>query len=1103
MALIQLRRKIFPNNTGLPGAAPFTAQVVYYDTDTRKLYRTQLDSQLNDPAELAKNAPVAQYQVAPGRSMNVFYNGNGSVYTRRGTTTSLNNVVAVLGLLPAYTSNQGAADACVDVTGSLGQPPYRVTLTGTSGAAQGYSQQQTSPSELFPTRFYNLAEGNYSVVVRDALNHVNVTSFTITAGIGYGRAALIYELSTPLITATYQWSYNARSVVYYQYGGKLSGTYSTPYGTLLDGYLVNNGATWRRVYSQGKTPADNTPAPNIVYFEDSSTAAESELALDNLILFHPDTPQEQNGGFLLEMRATHPPLAFTLRAGRAVVATNATGRFDGLGAMSYTVEVVDSLGKSVTVPIELLDRYGKHWVLNYSEVSGIPMRLELWTAGYTGAPEPIFGQEHPVIIKTDGLNGQLGGQGDIGPVVGTTAQLNLKITPEIFEEVIGRDRYCRADFYYDNRLYFRGFVDPSTYDAPLLPGLQPVSILATDGLGALKEIEMSGHTGQRLYGRRPWLNTILHALSRTDVALPLHLFTNRRDATMSDADAPEELATTDRTGYWQQSENKPWTLRKVLEAVAQALGGTLCQRGGTWQVRNILEAATDTEGRAYRPAGTPAGLLTVVAPTNTILPPTQGPLHWLGATQYGNVRAGWKSLTGKTDVGYLKNAYPQGAVFSDKNAWLDDTSKLRAVSGWRPAPGTTFPLIFSRLGEKGSDYTTQWLRSTAYSTRTSGQYLQGPALPLAPGTEAVEARLQLTGLFAAADFYTAADGSQVAAPTNAAKAVLPYELVVDGQSAGVQLAEFDLATSATAKPSVVTVPLLKLPSGAASMVLRLYSWYAADTKLLDNATTIIAPGLQVFKKGDVVKYDFRTGAFRLFVALVDTSLGQAGGAFLFNIWQPYFAELPATNAGHGTFYLSSAGVQLLPQGATWEGEDNFRADAVGTIRPTDPLEVIHPDVPLAAGLFGGNLPAFALGVALVDGTMSTSWKRSIDLDAAPLFESNVYDGLALRDGATRLLLGVLDHRGILPPLLLDTFDAPFEEAGVAAHRFAVCTTEWNTKLGRTEVSLVQNGPGAAAPNPYTQLSGNLRIADTLYQYLPGLFVPQARAADDGSIRTWA
>ena len=1108
MALIRLRRKIFPNNSGI--GAPFFAQVIYFDTDTRKPYPTQLDSTLNDPFELAKDALVTSYQVRAGLIHDVRYNGNGSVYTK-SRAGNLGNATAGLrllaGLLPLYTSNPGAADACVDLTGTMGLPPYRIQLLGTGGAANGYSQASTSPSELYPARFYNLREGQYLASVTDATNAVASQLLTITAGNSYGRAALVYELAPSPVTRviTYQWRYNERDMHRYEYAPKQQiSTYYAPYGTLLDGFLTNNGATLRRVYSSGRSTVNgNDPASiaGLVYFEDTSTLEASELELDNLILFHPDTPQEQNGGVLVEMRASHPPLTYTLRASRIPIASNQTGHFDGLASGSYTVQVEDRLGKSVTVPVALEDRYGKRWVLAYSEISGIPLRLELWTLGYTGAVEAIFGQEHPVVIKTDGLNTTLGGQGDIGPVVGTSAQLNLKVTHEIFEEVIGRDRYCRADFYYDNQLYFRGFVDPSTYDAPMLPGLQPITVLATDGLGALKEIEMSDHVGQRLYGRRPWLNTLLHCLSRTDIALPLRLFTNRRDATMATADAPELLATTDRTGYWDQEKNEPWLLRKVLEGLAQAAGGTLCQRGGAWQVRNILEAATDAAGRAYRPAGTEAGLLTAAAPADTILPPTQGPIHWLERSQVKQVRAGWKSLTGKTDVGYLKNAYPQGGVFSDKYAWLDDASQLRATSGWRPAVGQQFPLIFSRLGDKGDAYTTQWLRSTNLS-RLDGRYLQGPPLPLAAGGEAVPATLELTGRFASIDYWLDNVGASFSAPTNATKCVLSYELVIGGRGAGVQMAEFELAKDG-AKDGVVSIPLPTLPSATPSAEIRVYAWYAADTNALANALPVSVLGninQFIFAKGTLVYYDFGTGVSRLFIARLDNAPSAVFGGPNYLDW---FWELPATNAGQGQFYLSSVGVKLTPQNATWEGEDNFRADGVaGTIRPTEPLEVIHPDVPLAAGLYGGNLPAFSLGVALVDGTMSTSWQRSIDKDASPLFESNVYDGLALRDGASRLLLGTLDHRGALPPLLLDTFDAPFEEAGVAAHRFAVCSTEWNTKLGRTEVSLVQNGPGAGAQNPYSGYSGKILIADTLYQYLPGLFVPHALGASDGSLLSW-
>lgn len=1098
MALIQLRRKIFPNNTGT--SAPFLAQVIYYDTDPtrRTTYPTQLDSALNDPAELAKDALVDTFQVSPTKSLGVYYNGNGSVYTKPVASapgTGPSPVRVKMGLLPAYTYDASHSDGVVDITGQYGTPPYQIRVQGAGGAV---NRTGTSISELYPFRFNNLPTGAYLVSLTDAQGYSANYLFDVTAGVGYGRAALIYEEAFSQVTNTFQWRYNERDVTLYQYGGKSpGGFYVSPRGLLLDGYLLS-ATIWRRVYSAGINPNGGTDPQTLVYFEDVSTVETSELELENLIVFHPDTAAEQNGGLLLEMRASHPPLTFALTGG--ATQTNATGHFDGLGAAAFFVLVTDRLGKTQTVPVELELRYGKRYVLNYNEAeaSGTPMRLELWARGYTGAVEAIIGQAHPVVIKTDGLNGAIGGQGDIGPVVGTTAQLNLKVLPDVFEQVIGRDRQMRVDFYYDNQLYFRGFVDPSTYDAPLLPGLQNITVLATDGLGALKEIEMSGHIGQRLYGRRPWLNTLLHCLSRCDVSLPVQIFTNRREASMATTEAPELLATTDRTGYAEQDKNERWRQRKVLEAVSQALGGTLMQRAGTWQVRNILEAATDAEGRAYRPAGTPVGTLTALAPTQTITPPTLGPLHWLEAGQYLNVRAGWKSLTGKTDVGYLKNAYPQGAVFSDKYAWLDDASQLRALNGWRPAAGIAFPLVLSRIGGKGSDYTTLWPRSAGINA-ADGRYLQGPPLPLAAGGEAVPATLQLTGRFVPAEYYQDGGGNQVAAATNATKCTLAYELVIGGRPAGQQLAEFDLATSATAKDTVVSIPLGALPSTVLAAEIRLYSWHAPDKDAYTSAPTLA--GLMVFKQGETVKYNFGSGVPKLLAARRD---GAFGGQLLGTDWRDYFTELTPTDTGLGAFYLSSVGVQLTPQGATWEGEDNFRADSsIGTIRPTEPLEVLHPDVPLAAGLFGGNLPAFSLGVALVDGTMSTSWKRAIDLDAAPLFEANVYDGLALRDGATRLLQGFLEHIGSPPPLLLDTVDAPYETADVAAHRYAVGATEWNTKLGRSEVSLIQNGLGATAPNPYAQLGGQkVIIIDTLYQWLPGQFVPHALGDDAGNLLSW-
>ncbi|MGI4862992.1 MAG: hypothetical protein ACRYFZ_03660 [Janthinobacterium lividum] len=1091
MALIQLRRKIFPN--ALSGA-PFYAQLVYWDSDTRTPYRTQVDSQLNDPAELAKDTVVDRFAVRPGKELVVRYNGKGSVYTARALGAVTSDVRVKLGLLPAYTSSAGAADACVDITGQYGLPPYLLTLRGLSGAATGYLNTAVpSVSELFPVRFYNLKEGNYEATVLDQLGNAQSQLLTVTAGQGYPRGVGLQEVMTAVQSVGFQWRYNNQDIVALTYGPKVPSLYQLPYGQLVDGYLYGTNSNWRRVYSDGVGG---------VYYTDQLLTDASTLALDNLIVFHPDTPAEQNGGLVVEMRADHQPLTYQLSDSGGVVTTNQTGHFDSLPAATYTVLVTDPLGATITVSYELKDRYGKRWLFEYSDAADVPCRLELWTAGYTGAVEPIIGQDDPVVLNSDGLSSSIGGQGDIGPVVATSADLNLKVTTETFEEIITSDRYCRADWYYDNQLYFRGFVEASTYDAPLLPGLQPVHLTATDGLSGLKDLNMTGHEGQRLLGHRPWLNTLLHCLSRCDVSLPVRIYTNRRDEAMADDEAPEQAATSNRTGYYDEEKKAPLTQRATIEAVAQAAGGTLVQRAGAWEIRNILEAAEEAEGRAYLPAGTPLPAVSAPAPTANVLPPTRGLLHWDNRSQAMQIRAGWKSLTGQTDVGYLKNAYPAGQVFSDENAWLDDQRQLLPASGWRPLFGVVFPLVFGQLGEKGTDYTTRWPRSSSYATLTPSQYLQGPALPLAPGHEAVPAALTLTGRLVPEEYYLDGDGKQVVAPTNAQTCVLSYELVVDGQAAGVQQAIFELADSDTAKDSVVSIPLPELPTGAVAAELRLYSWYAADTGLLDSAPVLSVPGLQVFKTGETLRYDFGTGTYRLFVARQDMGLGVTGAIFFAGNWADYFTELTATNRALGKLYLSEVGVQLTPQNATWEGEDNFRADAAGgSIRPTDALDVFHADVPLPAGLYGGNLHAFAKAVGLADGTLSTSWRRAIDLDAAPLFEANIYDGLALRDGPSRLLTGTLMHKGTAPVLLLDTLDLPYEPSGVRAHRFCVCSTVWHTKHAKTEVSLVQNGLSALAPDPY-DFEGKVLIVDSLYAYAPGQYVPYALGTDDGSLLSW-
>jgi hypothetical protein len=161
------------------------------------------------------------------------------------------------------------------------------------------------------------------------------------------------------------------------------------------------------------------------------------------------------------------------------------------------------------------------------------------------------------------------------------------------------------------------------------------------------------------------------------------------------------------------------------------------------------------------------------------------------------------------------------------------------------------------------------------------------------------------------------------------------------------------------------------------------------------------------------------------------------------------------------------------------------------VRPTEPLKSYHVDVPLDAGLFAGNLHAFGKGVGSIDDAMTTSWSRPSDLNDSPLLEANTLDGLALRANNARLLVGTVRHKGVPPPYLLDSVDAPSDVPG---RRFLVGATTWDTKAAEVEVSLIEIGKGEGADFIWPD---GARITPESYEFTAGRYVPYLRAVNGG------
>lgn len=1121
MSLVLLRRVPIAN---VAPATGFTVFVDMYDTVARRPYRDAVQATTNTganaPFELAVGAlvPGASFCVG-GTQRQVKYAGAGKVSTRDvpGAPACASSLAGLV-VIPTYCTTLTSDDAILRASWSGGAGPLRARCTllapALSGAADYYAELQLpagSTAVQFPPP-------GAAAVPADTRARRMSTPPPVAGGLAPGRYRLeVLEetggiLATEVLVTASQFADTVDLFIRQNAQGTYDGityTGNNRYDVLQDGplavwtrhtTLLNNGPALEllRLYIQTDLtryallscrifPQPNDGARLIGTFLEKTTGAvlrgevnflnapkvsqvvetgfyavpigtpvallggapttysngqggvsrvadtsrtASRLELANLIEFHPDRPTEATGGVVVEVHsfenrdpATFGPRFTLLDSAGTELATNATGRFGRLAAGAYTVRV-QVFTTVLTVPVLLQARYGLKWRLRFADVRlGNPCRLELWARGYTGPVLEVEGSDNPVTIETEGLAGG-NTQADLPAVIGSSMTLRLKTRPGALADLMADDRAGRADFYYCDELHFTGYVQPDIYEEALLGGKVHVELTATDGLAALRDIDFAGHVGQPLRGRRPVLHTLLHCLSRTDLALPLGIFTNRRALEMSSDEQPETDLFTDRQAYLDN--DKPMDQRAVLEALATLLGGTLVQRGGQWQLRSALEAAQDVAGRVYDAAGGLLATPTLASPAARLTPERvakldQGPanpLYWVDAGQHRQRRAGWRYLTASGDATFATNALPQGAYFSDASAWDASATALLTTSGWvhgerGPLPATAFPLQLVEAGSGAQELATSWPLATS---GTDGRYLESELAPLAAGAEGLPAEITVE-----AKFYAGRPLSNDADVLSRFEARLWVEIV---------------ALPASGSGLATTGAVLRFPVVAS---------------FADGFTTAKARlALPVLPGASAVRV--RVHAFT------------------------YYSPLRARDGENPPLLLvKSVGLQVLPQGATWQAADAYLASgAGGSVRPAE-LSVFHVDAPQRAGLFGGVAHAFRRSVTRgPQDNPATEWARADDLQPAPLLAAAVLDTLALRANPSQVLGGTVKHTR-RPPEALDAVDTPYDVNG---RRFCVGARTWDVKPRRTAVSLVEIGAGefltvpvANIPQPFALLDG--------------------------------
>ena len=1024
----------------------FSVFVDQYDVSARRPYRDVYQSAVNTgtaaPFELALGAlvPGASFCVNSTQRQ-VKYAGDGRVSTHDvlnavACATSLSGLTITPTAPVTLYTNNGALNVAwsggfgpltvrvaLMAPGVEGTPAYAETLTRPAGTQTAvFPSDQASTVVQVRDRHYTypplgLAPGRYRVEVLEETGGIIAAEITLTPthNLTITAADPTPAAGETLLGLTLQALGNSQvqldGYIFVPTDGTVRYTsligaagdyadiaYFLPIGTVVANF--NGSPTFYSNGQGGVTP---------VVIE----AVLPRVELSNLIHFHPDRPGENTGGIIVEVhsfanRAVGVVAFALLDSTGATLATNITGRFGALPAGSYTVQATQGF-TTLRVPVTLVARYGLKWRLSFPDLyAAKTCRVELWARDYRGPVLTLCGDtDNPVTLETEGFAGG-NTQPDLPAVIGSSATLRLRAAPGALVDLLADDRAGRADIYYDGALQFSGYLQPDIYEEPMLGDTVAVSLTATDGLAALRDVDFAGHVGQELRGRRPILNTLLHCLSRTDLALPLGVFTNRRALEMSTDEQPETDLYTDRLAYAEAG--KPLPQRAVLDALCVLLGGTLVQRGGRWEIRAALEAAAPVNGRAYDAAGSTATAQLLASPAGRVSPAQTaradaglaGPLYWQAATQHRQRRAGWRFLTASGDATFTENALRQGEYFGDSAAWDASGTALLPTAGWVPGersvlPATAFPLQLRSAGEGDTDLATQWPPRTS---NTDGRYLESELGPLAAGIEGVPIEITVQAKWLTNDNPTAATFKE-------SRARIWVELV------GVEDGGIALRTSGAV---LSFAPAENLAAGFTTATVRL--------------NLPVLPGT-VSNRIRVHAYTYTTR-----LRARDTADGSDTRA--------------------GVLLIKSVAVRAMPQGASWKAADGFFASgAGGSVRPPD-MAVFHIDAPQRAGLFGGVAHAFLRSVTrTVADSPATQWARADDVRPAPLLASAVLDVLALRANPSQVLVGTVAHTR-RPPEALDAIDTPYDAAG---RRFAVGARTWDVRPGTSTVSLVEIGAG--------------------------------------------
>lgn len=239
--------------------------------------------------------------------------------------------------------------------------------------------------------------------------------------------------------------------------------------------------------------------------------------------------------------------------------------------------------------------YGLFAFLEYCTIDGVPKTVNIYKRNYSGAATEIEeGGKSPIKYRV-------------------TADLENKfekVRPKEceFSFIATQNFQLRTLYTSDEREYrlevinevtgikdFLGFIVPDSSSEAFSAPPYPVTVRATDGLGALKTITYPLPVGSAIDVRQSFLFMLAYALAKTNLNLNIRTMVNIYAIGMANGLGDDPMAQASASPLRMVSDGaKVYSCFQALEALCAQFGASIFQEDGEWRFARVTEFAKGT-----------------------------------------------------------------------------------------------------------------------------------------------------------------------------------------------------------------------------------------------------------------------------------------------------------------------------------------------------------------------------------------------------------------------------------------------------------------------------------------------------------------------------